>query len=383
MPTITLGPESPLTAASTPPTLVNHVFKSYSTRPNVVIATAQFPSGVNALEGGATCGSVDGVRTSFPQFNTSAAMASKLGFFTWRSEALSQLPAAVGLEALGSNSLDSGPVVSFFQGRPGVPHPSLVWSTLTSHKIITQATSKPAPPTTAGNLTSLWSASRSEQVLCLSAECVFNQQAQGAYVPARVEGWGFVSVGGSDSGCANGVSFPVRPLPLFWSAARVDNAVCPAPDASYSSVCANGFVVDPSTQGSVAGTIPLYSYNKTYNSTHSDWAAVASAEGLAWASGAGYTRGQVLGYVFTAEPTPCTSPTLSNGDVSQTYTMGLSAAVPSVPVGWEYSIFFSVADGGPTAAVYSWGAALKEYHGTTRLPSVTLTDIGYYTDDGG
>jgi hypothetical protein len=67
------------------------------------------------------------------------------------------------------------------------------------------------------------------------------------------------------------------------------------------------------------------------------------------------------------------------GGGSGTYTAGLSAAVPEIPAGWNYSHIFSVADGGPTAAVYAWGAAIQTYLGTSRLPSVTLSDIGYYT----
>lgn len=189
-------------------TLVIHTFKAYAALPSVVVATAAFPSGVDAAGGGGGSACNGTVRTAFPQFNTSAAMAPALGVFSWRGEALDRLPSAVGLGALGQNTLDSGPVVSFFRGRPGVPHPALVWSTLSSHKIITQAT--------------------------------------------------------------------------------------------------------------------------------------------------------------------------TNG----TYTMGLAAAVPTIPAGWEYSVVFSVADGGPTAAVYAWGNALRGYFGTTRLPSVTLTDIGYFSDDG-
>lgn len=61
------------------------------------------------------------------------------------------------------------------------------------------------------------------------------------------------------------------------------------------------------------------------------------------------------------------------------YAMGVSAAIPSIPVGWSHSIVFSASYGGPTAAVYAWGAALQQYYGTTRAPSVTLSDIGYYT----
>jgi hypothetical protein len=64
------------------------------------------------------------------------------------------------------------------------------------------------------------------------------------------------------------------------------------------------------------------------------------------------------------------------------YSMGVSAAIPQLPVNWSYSVVFSVATGGATAAVYSWGSALQQYYGTRRLPSLTLSNIGYYTDDG-
>jgi hypothetical protein len=46
------------------------------------------------------------------------------------------------------------------------------------------------------------------------------------------------------------------------------------------------------------------------------------------------------------------------------------------------TVLFSVATGGATAGVYAWGAVIQNYSGTTRLPSVTLSDVGYYTDDG-
>ena len=57
-------------------------------------------------------------------------------------------------------------------------------------------------------------------------------------------------------------------------------------------------------------------------------------------------------------------------------------SVPAVPAGWQYSVVFTTAVGGPTAATYAHGTALRRYKNTTRLPSVTLTDVGYYTDDG-
>eukprot|EP00750_Incisomonas_marina_P023958 INCI5072.2.p1 GENE.INCI5072.2~~INCI5072.2.p1 ORF type:complete len:814 (-),score=111.60 INCI5072.2:2037-4478(-) len=64
------------------------------------------------------------------------------------------------------------------------------------------------------------------------------------------------------------------------------------------------------------------------------------------------------------------------------YRMGVSAAIPSIPAGYNHSVIFSAADGGITSAMYRWGERQQSFHGTTRLPSVTLTDIGYYTDDG-
>jgi hypothetical protein len=67
---------------------------------------------------------------------------------------------------------------------------------------------------------------------------------------------------------------------------------------------------------------------------------------------------------------------------NNTWSMGLAAAIPSIPAGFNHSVLFTVAPGGATAGVYAWGDTIQEYHDTTRLPSVTLTDIGYYTDDG-
>ena len=68
-----------------------------------------------------------------------------------------------------------------------------------------------------------------------------------------------------------------------------------------------------------------------------------------------------------------------------TYSMGIAAAIPSLPAGFEYSILFTVADGGATAGTYFWGELIQGYHGisrSARLPSVTLSNVGYYTDDG-
>ena len=86
--------------------------------------------------------------------------------------------------------------------------------------------------------------------------------------------------------------------------------------------------------------------------------------------------------MHAAQPAPCSGGGGGGNSSSGTYTLGLTAEVPAIPAGWEYSTIFSLADGGPTAAVYQYGEVMRGYYGTTRLPSVTLTDIGYYTDDG-
>jgi hypothetical protein len=270
-------------------------------------------------------------------------------------------------------------VVAFFNGRPGVPHPGIVWSTLSSHKVVTQATTPGgARGATPAPLTALWSASRAEQVACLSALCASDQVADGQYAPARVEGFGFSALGSdapAGSACANGATFPVAQLRFAWSSALADNFVGNAssapPDASYAVMGDDGWVV---AGAGVAGTVPLYAVRKAYSASHVDWAAVASPAGLAWAAQNGYATQFVIGHVFSAQPAPCAA-----GGGSGTYTAGLSAAVPEIPAGWNYSHIFSVADGGPTAAVYAWGAAIQTYLGTSRLPSVTLSDIGYYT----
>jgi hypothetical protein len=64
------------------------------------------------------------------------------------------------------------------------------------------------------------------------------------------------------------------------------------------------------------------------------------------------------------------------------YAVGPSAAIPALPAGWTYRVVLRAAYGGATAAAYAWGADLRAYYNTTRLPSVSLDKIGYYTDDG-
>jgi hypothetical protein len=51
---------------------------------------------------------------------------------------------------------------------------------------------------------------------------------------------------------------------------------------------------------------------------------------------------------------------------------GLNAAIPTVPVGWSYSVLIVGASGGITDAMYGWGAMLQQYYNTTRVPDTTL-----------
>ena len=65
------------------------------------------------------------------------------------------------------------------------------------------------------------------------------------------------------------------------------------------------------------------------------------------------------------------------------WAMGLSGSIPAMPAGFSYSALFTASRArGATAGMYAWGELMRGYHETRRLPSVTLRDIGYYTDDG-
>ena len=188
-----------------PGAALTHVFQTYASLPSVVVMTASLPMGLDASK----CpGGTSGHSVSFPAINTTGARAASLGYLSWRDEAAKTTATSTGLEALGANVLDAGPIIAF--ELSGEPRAAIAWSTLTSHKILTQVTS---------------------------------------------------------------------------------------------------------------------------NSAH-------------------------------------------------TYALGLSAAIPSAPAGWNYSVVFSASEGGPTAATYTLGALLQRFYSTRRLPSVTLDSVGYYTDDG-
>lgn len=60
--------------------------------------------------------------------------------------------------------------------------------------------------------------------------------------------------------------------------------------------------------------------------------------------------------------------------------IGPSAAIPQLPKGWGYRVALFASYGGATATAVAWGAAMQAFHGTTRSPSVSLQQLGYYTD---
>jgi hypothetical protein len=73
-----------------------------------------------------------------------------------------------------------------------------------------------------------------------------------------------------------------RRLLARYSLQHVDNWVgtnSSGPDATYTYSEPNGYVY---ADGSAPGTVPLAVYSRQYSAGHTDWAAVASAEGLAW-----------------------------------------------------------------------------------------------------
>lgn len=69
-----------------------------------------------------------------------------------------------------------------------------------------------------------------------------------------------------------------------------------------------------------------------------------------------------------------------DGSADSYYAFGLSAAIPAIPAAWSYSVLLSASYGGVTAGTYAHGAALQGYYSTYRLPSQTLSHVGYYTD---
>ena len=109
-------------------------------------------------------------------------------------------------------------------------------------------------------------------------------------------------------------------------------------------------------------------------------ASTVSARGLSNLAQKGLDAGPVVS--FNQSGTALVWSTLSSHKVviqataAGSYSMGLSAAIPSIPQNWNYSVLFVASYGGASAATYAWGDAIRTFSGTTRLPSVTLSDIG-------
>lgn len=351
------GPQVSWTVAgvASAPTVV-HTFKQYADTPSLAVVEAAFPQGLDTRG----CGLVDEQSTNFPAFSINALQAPSLTYVSWRDVVLSNTVAVKGLKQLQqSGRLDNGPIVAYDAESPqGV---SVVWSTLTSHKIVVQTTSASSA------LVALFSPGRRDQILCLSPACFGDQQGDD-YAQQRTEGYGFQTPGNV---VIDGQEYATVPLTFAWSATHVDNYVATNttyPDATYTFHEGNGYVLASPAPGS----LPLRVYAKKYDAQHTDYATVATPDGIQWAESNAYTFLFVTGHVLAAPPAV-------SGDF---YALGLSAAIPSIPAGWSYSVALSASYGGITQATYHWGAQLQSYYGTYRLPSVTLSDVGYYTDDG-
>jgi len=330
---------------------VVHTFQSYASNPSNIVLTSSFPTGLDT----SNCGSNSKQSTQFPAFDTLAAQAPELTYVTWAGTT-AKAAFAKGLADLNQNGLDVGPVISVdASGR------SVMWSSLTSHKIIGQSTIGGS----GGPITSLWSQERLDQIACLSSACTSDQKADGNYVVQRVEGYALTASSASQ--------VPSTSLFFRYSQTEDDNWVgsnSTGPDPSYNFLGSNGQVF---TSPSLPNSLPLQVYSKAYAPNHTDWAAVASPEGIQWASDNGYTLRYTAGYVVA---------NASDLPQASLYCMGVSAAVPSFPAGWSYSALITASEGGIAAGVYAWGASIQKYHSTTRSPAVTLEKIGYYTDDG-
>ena len=86
--------------SSTSPAAELHLtFKQYAARPELVVATASFPSGLDT----SNCGTNTHLSTRFPSFDVSAAMAPTLHTLSWRGQVLATTAAAKGLGILGAN----------------------------------------------------------------------------------------------------------------------------------------------------------------------------------------------------------------------------------------------------------------------------------------
>ena len=162
----------------------------------------------------------------------------------------------------------------------------------------------PPAPTTYASVDSLWSAERGDSVMCAADDCKSCNTPgnPGDYQPLRTEGFTAASTAPVT---IDGVAYPMTPLYLFFSYTRNDNIVstnATPPDATYQVAQAGGsaFAAPP------PGALALKYYFKQHNATSWDYATVASADGVAWATANGYadvsSSFPVTSYVLPAVP---------------------------------------------------------------------------------
>jgi len=366
-------------------TPVAYVFKQYPSYNNIIVFTAIFPSGLNT----AGCGTNTQGSTAFPYFDTELGLASTLGFLTFRGQVLEDTASSMGLANLKQTAeLDNGPIVAFQLNSVSTNSPGIMLSTLDNHKIVVQTTTVAPNP---GPITALWSSERNDQVACLSNLCYSDQKPSGNYTTQRIEGYGMVVDYTLNDNyhyviTINDTDYAAVAVRFAYSDTDSDNWVgtnSTNPDATYSFSAANGLIFSDNT---VPNTIPLQVYSKVYGS-RTDYAAVASSAGIAWATSSGYTFQYTTGYVWATSPSMDFSTVkvkcLESGSSSSSiYSFGVAASIPTLPPNYNYSVIMTGGYGGPTSTVYEWGKKIQQYYGTYRLNSVTLEKIGYYTDDG-
>ena len=62
------------------------------------------------------------------------------------------------------------------------------------------------------------------------------------------------------------------------------------------------------------------------------------------------------------------------------YSIGLSGAFKAIAKGFSHSVVLIATSGGPTAAMYAWGAFMQSVAGKPRVSDRTLSYIGYFTE---
>jgi alpha-D-xyloside xylohydrolase len=159
----------------------------------------------------------------------------------------------------------------------------------------------PSPPPSFGIASSMFDASREDQVLCVSSDC--NSANDGSYTVLTAIDSYVVLSSSNGSVTINGVSYETVPLNLFFSFNHTDNYVASnatAPDDTYTVTFNNGFVL--ATQA--PGTVPLQVLFKQYTPSYNfDYATISSnAESQAWAAANNYTYLFTTGYAWLTSP---------------------------------------------------------------------------------